>query len=294
MAWLPLSLDVTGKPCLVVGGGEVALRKARLLARAGAVLRVVAPTIHDELLALAQASGGQCWHQPFDDEHLAGVVLVVIATDDPELSTYVSAVAQLENILVNAVDQPALCTVIFPSTVTRGELSVAVSSGGAAPVLTRLLRARLESLLPAALADLAQEAGAFRPVAKAALPEPATRQRFWQQVLEQVLHAQEPPRLDAAGLARQLQAFQAGASAAGSVTTIPALADPADMTLRQLRALQGCDTLLLAGEVPPAVQDMARRDARRVMADNAGTAQAQADSLAQQGEHVVILHGMGL
>ena len=138
MDFLPLFHKLQGRVVLVVGGGEVALRKARLLSDAGGQLRVVAPEVRDELTALA--GEGRVHLRGYESADLQGVALVVAATDDEPLNARISAEAQALGIPVNVVDAPALCSVIFPAIVDRSPLIVAVTSGGDAPVLARLIR----------------------------------------------------------------------------------------------------------------------------------------------------------
>jgi len=192
MDYLPLFHNLNNRPVLLIGGGEQALRKARLLASSGAQLRVVAPLIHPELAALAQ----QLERREYRETDLDGVHLTVAATDNATLNACVAKDAQQRGIAVNVVDAPELCSVIFPAIVDRSPLIVAVSSGGVAPVLARLLRARLESLIPAAYGRLAQLAGRFRQQVKSALPKLQQRRIFWEevfqgQIAERVLSGQE-------------------------------------------------------------------------------------------------------
>src|SRR3970040_2446537 len=143
MDFLPIFLNVREQPCLVVGGGEVAARKSALLQRAGARVTVLAPAL-------------------FRDENLDGFVLAIAATGDDAVNRAVATAARARRIPVNVVDQPALCSFILPSIIERAPLVVAVSSGGGSPVLARLVRARLETLIPAGYGRLAALAGAFR------------------------------------------------------------------------------------------------------------------------------------
>ena len=152
MQFLPLFHKLQGRPVLVVGGGEVALRKARLLAEAGACLRVVAPDVRRELQAMAGEQG--VFLRGYQSDDLQGVGLVIAATDDEPLNARISAEAQALGIPVNVVDAPALCSVIFPAIVDRSPLIVAVSSGGDAPVLARLIRAKIETWIPATYGQL--------------------------------------------------------------------------------------------------------------------------------------------
>jgi precorrin-2 dehydrogenase/sirohydrochlorin ferrochelatase len=137
----PVFLDLAGRPALVVGGGAVALRKARALAEAGARVRVVAPSLRPEFAADGRF---ECVAAPYDRRHLEGARVVVAATDDEATNARVAADGRAAGALVNVVDRPALCDFIVPAQVRRGDLRVAISTGGASPMLARRLRERLE------------------------------------------------------------------------------------------------------------------------------------------------------
>jgi len=137
----PIVLNLFGRRVLVVGGGEVALRKARALADAGAEVRVVAPKL---LPAFAEDGRFECLAARYEKQHLEGALVVVAATDDEAVNRQVASDARAAGVLVNVVDRPELCDFIVPAQVRRGGLVVAVSTGGAAPSLARRLRERLE------------------------------------------------------------------------------------------------------------------------------------------------------
>ena len=170
MEFLPLFHNLRGARVLVVGGGEIALRKSRLLADAGAVLRVVAPQIGAELHELIDSSGGEELLRGYSEADLDGCVLIIAATDDEPLNAQVSADARQRGVPVNVVDAPALCSVIFPAIVDRSPLVIAVSSGGDAPVLARLIRAKMESWIPPTYGHLAGLAARFRHQVKNLFP----------------------------------------------------------------------------------------------------------------------------
>lgn len=184
MEYFPVFLDLKQRRCLLVGGGDVATRKGRLLAKAGAVLRVVAPEVSAELRDLVAQQQGElreCEYQSSDLDHC---VLVVAATDDEALNAQVSADAKARNLPVNVVDSPALCTYITPAIIDRSPLVIAVSSGGDAPVLARLIRAKLETLIPANYGKLAQLASRWRDRVKARFSDTEGRRRFWEKILQ--------------------------------------------------------------------------------------------------------------
>ncbi len=301
MDYLPLFHDLRGHPVLVVGGGEVALRKGRLLAQAGARLRVVAPVIEPELLVLVTGCEGVWLDRGYRAEDLNGCRLAIAATDDGPLNARVSQDAQDAGIPVNVVDAPALCSVIFPAIVDRSPLVVAVSSGGDAPVLARLIRARIESWVPAAYGQLAGLAKTFRGRVKRLIPDVGRRRAFW----EEVFQGEVAERLLAgrAGEAeRLLEARLAGAppSGVGEVYLVGAgPGDPDLLTFRALRLMQQADVVLYDRLVAPAIVDLCRRDAERIYVGKRRAEHAlpqdqinrQLIELARQGKRVLRLKG---
>ena len=298
MDFLPLFHKLKERPVLVVGGGEVALRKARLLAEAGASLRVVAPEVGEELQALAGVGVQLRGYQVSD---LQGVVLVIAATDDEVLNARISAEAQALCIPVNVVDAPALCSVIFPAIVDRSPLIVAVTSGGDAPVLARLIRAKIETWIPASYGQLAGLAKTFRAQVKALLPNVQQRRVFWEDVFqgpigERVFAGQplEAERLLAEKVAGGVQPVQ------GEVYLVGAgPGDPDLLTFRALRLMQQADVVLYDRLVAPAIIDLCRRDAERVYVGKQRSEHAVPQeqinqrlvTLAKQGKRVLRLKG---
>ena len=266
MDYLPLFHKLRGGRVLVVGGGEIALRKARLLADAGAALRVVAPQIDSQLISLTEATGGEVLVRGYQVTDLEGCRLVIAATDDPQLNAQVSAEAQARSLPVNVVDAPALCTVIFPAIVDRSPLVVAVSSGGDAPVLARLIRAKLEAWIPAAYGELAGLAARFRHQVKSLYPDVNQRRGFWETVFQGPI-AERQLAGQSAEAERLLQAMVDGAPVqqGGEVYLVGAgPGDPDLLTFRALRLMQQADVVLYDRLVAPAIIDMCRRDAERI------------------------------
>ena len=266
MDFLPLFHNLKNAPVLVIGGGEVALRKARLLADAGAVPRVVTREALDEVSALVARQGGELHLRDYREEDLEGVRLVVAATDDEPLNAMVSRQAKARGIPVNVVDAPELCSVIFPAIVDRSPLMVAVSSGGDAPVLARLIRARIETWIPAAYGQLAGLAKNFRSRVKAALPDVQQRRVFWEEAFQgqiaESLFAGKPAEAE-----RLLEEKLAGSApkALGEVYLVGAgPGDPDLLTFRALRLMQQADVVLYDRLVAPAIIELCRRDAERI------------------------------
>ena len=184
MNYLPIFLNLKNKPCLVVGGGDVAVRKAALLLQAGAIIRIVAPILNESFVL---PPGSEYLAERFQASHLDGMTLAIAATDDTAVNEYVSREAQQRNIPLNVVDNPNLCTFIMPAILDRSPLLVAFSTGGASPVLTRLLRGKLETLIPQAYGRLAAFAGRFREIVKQRIATPSQRRIFWEDVLDSVV-----------------------------------------------------------------------------------------------------------
>lgn len=299
MEFLPLFHKLKERPVLVVGGGEVALRKARLLAEAGAQLRVVAPDIRSELQAMAGEQG--MFLRGYQTDDLQGVGLVIAATDDEPLNARISAEAQALGIPVNVVDAPALCSVIFPAIVDRSPLIVAVSSGGDAPVLARLIRAKIETWIPATYGQLANLGKRFRERVKLMFPDVQQRRVFWEDVFQgpiaESVFAGKPAEGE-----RLLEERLAGAAprALGEVYLVGAgPGDPDLLTFRALRLMQQADVVLYDRLVAAPIIDLCRRDAERIYvgkrrADHA-VPQEQINQLlidlAREGKRVLRLKG---
>jgi uroporphyrin-III C-methyltransferase/precorrin-2 dehydrogenase/sirohydrochlorin ferrochelatase len=267
MEFLPLFYQLKGKPCLLVGGGVVALRKAQLLTRAGARLCVVAPEVCPQLQALCDASGGELRRASYQRSDLKGVYLVVAATDDRETNKQIYADCSERQLPVNVVDCPDLCNFIFPAIIDRSPLVAAISSSGESPVLARRLRSKIESLMPAAYGSLARLLGSYRPKVKAALSDADQRRDFWEHILDgPVTEVALSGNLEKARalLEQSLDDFDQHSSR-GEVFLIGAgPGDPDLLTFKALRLLQKADVVLYDRLVAEPILDMARKDAERI------------------------------
>lgn len=301
MEFLPLFHNLRGSWVLVVGGGEIALRKSRLLADAGALLRVVAPHIEPQLNELIGQSGGEQRLRGYAPDDLDGCVLVIAATDDEPLNAQVSADARSRGMPVNVVDAPALCSVIFPAIVDRSPLVIAISSGGDAPVLARLIRAKLETWIPATYGQLAGLAARFRAQVKSLYPNVQQRRAFWEEVFQGPI-ADRQLAGQGAEAERMLQAKVDGEPphAPGEVYLVGAgPGDPDLLTFKALRLMQQADVVLYDRLVAPTILELCRRDAERIYvgkrrADHAVPQEQinqQLVTLAKQGKRVVRLKG---
>ena len=267
MDFLPLFHRLNGKPCLLVGGGPVALRKARLLVRAQATVHVVAPDILPELQQLALDSGGGYRQGVYQPSDLEGRFLVVAATEAPEVNQQVFEECDRQHIPINVVDQPDLCSFIFPAIIDRSPVVAAVSSGGTAPVLARLLRSSIESMIPAGYGALARLLGRFRGKVKDKIPDVNQRRDYWEQTLngpvaERVLAGQVASAEKL--LEHSIEAFDITALR-GEVFLIGAgPGDPDLLTFKALRLLQKADIVLYDRLVSQAVLDLVRKEAELI------------------------------
>lgn len=276
MDYLPMFANIQGQTCLVVGGGEIAARKAAMLARAGGVIRMVAPAICDAARQVVEESGGEVRFKVFADCDLDQISLVVAATNNLSVNAHVSDAARRLQIMVNVVDQPALCSFIFPSIVDRSPVVVAVSSGGSSPVLARLLRARLETLIPASYGRLASLVGGFREQAKAKFTDVNARRGFWEKILagpvaELVFAGKERAAQEA--MEKAINSEDCKVDSVGEVYLVGAgPGDPDLLTFRALRLMQQADVVLYDRLVSAEVLDLVRRDAEKI---NVGKARSE-------------------
>jgi len=267
MELLPIFLDVKNKPCLVVGGGETAVRKIASLRRAGAAVRVVSPELDEHLGKLTSAGDIAHIQRPFEEADLAGVVLAIAATDDPSVNRRISGLAREHGIPVNVVDQPAACSFIMPSIIDRSPVVVAVSTSPASPVLARLLRSRLESLIPAAYGCLGALCARYRDVVKARFTDHRDRRRFWDRVLQgAVAERVFSGQMDEADAAMERELAAAAPDGdMGEVYLVGAgPGDPDLLTFRALRLMQQADVVVYDRLVAESILDLVRRDAKRM------------------------------
>jgi len=182
--YFPLFFNLKDQPCLIVGGGEIAARKIRLLAQAGACLTVIAKTFNQDVLAMQTELGLQLRQKEFTVSDVINYRLIVSATDDKAVNQQVADAAKQQGIPVNVVDTPTLSSFIFPAIVDRSPIIVAVSSGGAAPVLSRLIRAKIEAAISPAYGKLAELAQTFREKVKTQFASVQQRRIFWENVFQ--------------------------------------------------------------------------------------------------------------
>lgn len=264
----PLFADLRGRAVLVVGGGVVARRKIEALLEAGATVTVVAHTLDPALRRKAAQSALLHIDAPFVPTHLAGAWLAVAASDDAAVNHAVARAAHARGIFTNVVDDAQASSVHVPVRVRRGLLQVAISSGGAAPVLARRLRERLEAQLDESLAALAGLLARERGRIRWRFPQTGRRRHFFENLLDGDL----PKRLQdgdhAAAQAifeRALRAPLDGVPRQGHVALVGAgPGDPGLLTLKALRALQDADVIVHDRLVGKDILELARRDAERI------------------------------
>ena len=270
MDYLPIFLDLRARRCLVVGGGEVAARKTDLLIEAGAAVQAVAPRLGPGMQALVGAGRIAYRDGAFRESDLDGAQLVIAASDDRRVNARVAGLADSRGVPVNVVDDPALCRFIMPAIVDRSPVVAAVSTGGASPVLARLMRGRLEALIPAEFGRLAALAAEFRQQVKARIADPSRQRIFWEQVLtgpiaEMIYSGQDADARLA--LTTALDDYRDGGGTTGEVYLVGAgPGDPDMLTFRALRLMQQADVVVHDRLVSRRVLDLTRRDAPRIYA----------------------------
>ena len=268
MDFLPIFLNLNQRRVLVVGGGDVAARKVGLLLRAQATVRVVAPELCANLVALRDSGAVEHLAVAYRSDQLSDCVLVFAATNDETVNAQVSADARQRDIPVNVADRPELCSFILPSIVDRSPITVAVSTGGASPTLGRLLRARLETFIPASYGRLAGLMGQYRNAVKNRFPAFSQRRRFWEDVVQgPVAELMLAGRDEAArqALEQAIQSADDHALHRGEVYLVGAgPGDPDLLTFRALRLMQQADVVLHDRLVSPRILDLVRREAERI------------------------------
>lgn len=269
MDFLPIFLNIKDRKCLLVGGGEVAARKAALLTRAGARLCVVAPFVSEQLKSACDPLSTDYLETEFHDTHLEGAVLAIAATDDASVNQQVSQAAREKGIPVNVVDQPHLCSFIVPAIVDRSPLVVAVSSSGSSPVLSRKIKELVETHVPARAGQLAAMLDSFRDRVKSTIPDFDKRLRFWEAVFDsavpELVYSGQEER--ARGLLEDMLGEAATDSSAvqGEVYLVGAgPGDPDLLTLKALRLMHKADIVLYDRLVSKEIMARLRPDAEKI------------------------------
>lgn len=297
----PIFVDLKNQACLVVGAGQVALRKVRLMQSAGAIITVIAPEADAELI---DEFGDSIQHiaRKFSADDIGDYRLITAATNDRSVNRQVSELAQAKNIPVNVVDQPDLCSFITPSIIDRSPVLIAISTGGAAPVLARALRSKIESFVPATYGVLAATMSSYRAAVKKRFSEENQRRQFWDDVVHGGVaeHIFAGRQSDAQALLEQQLDQPSTLPKIGEVSLVGAgPGDPDLLTFRALRLMQTADVVLHDRLVSPQILNLCRRDAQRLYVGKKRSEHAVPQGeinqllvdLALQGKKVVRLKG---
>lgn len=303
MEYLPLFVDLKDRPCLVVGGGDIAARKSGLLRKAQAKVTIVSPAVSATTQALID-DGEVTWLQAkFSAEHIRDNSLVIAATDNETINRNVHSEAKAQKVLVNVADCPELCDFILPSILDRSPIVVAVSSGGKSPILARQLRARLETLIPPTYGRLADLVGRYRNAVQDKLPKLSMRRRFWESILQGKVADHVLAGRDEAGeqtLQAILDETQTDDHQQGEVYLVGAgPGDPELLTFKALRLMQQADVVFYDRLVSKEVLALVRKEAEQVYVgkqrDWHAVRQEEINQLllkhAQQGKRVLRLKG---
>ncbi|HHP0348592.1 uroporphyrinogen-III C-methyltransferase [Acinetobacter baumannii] len=262
----PISLKLQQQRCLIVGGGHIALRKATLLAKAGAIIDVVAPAIEDQLLQLIKTTGGEPFIEAFAEKFLSTPYrLVIAATNDAEVNKTVFEQCEARNLLVNSVDDIPHCRFMVPAIIDRSPLIVSVASNGTSPVLSRQIRTQLETSIPHGMGKLAEFSGKWRNQVKEKISNPDERRIFWENLYASPLKEQVfNDNLDVADSMLE-EALQEWKAPKGEVYLVGAgPGDPELITLKALRLMQQADVVIYDRLVSAPILELCRRDATKI------------------------------
>ena len=289
--------------CLVVGGGGIAARKVSLLLKADAEVTVVSPKLCDELAGWVKA--GQLKHEAreFQDDDVQNRKVIIAATDISEVNIRISELAHDLNVPVNVVDHPDLCSFIMPSIIDRSPVQIAISTGGASPVLARMIRTELEGRIPAEYGKLGGLVEGYRTAVKETFSDVEQRRDFW----EHVLHGPVAEHVFAGKMDKAKSALEAAIEAGKSQPTFEGEVylvgagpgDPDLLTFRALRLMQQADVVVYDRLVSPAIMELVRRDSELIYVgkerDNHAVPQEGINQLlvkhAKEGKRVLRLKG---
>ena len=305
MDHLPIFLNVKGTRSLVVGSGFLAARKADLLLRAGCKLTVVAPTLGEELARLAQTHNFEHKTGELTAEDLKGCIVVFGCSHDKAVNQELCKLAAAAEILVNVSDEPDSCDFIMPAVVDRSPLMVAIASGGTSPILTRMLKARIETSIPAAYGRLAEFAGSYRARIKALIPNMTRRRRFWETMIagpvaEHLFSGQLEQAESLMDSLMDKAALDGDKQPMGEVYLVgTGPGDPDLLTFRALHLMQKADVVLYDRLIGDGILNLVRRDAQRIyvgkLPKNHTISQQEIEQtlidLAREGKRVLRLKG---
>ncbi|MGB5445084.1 MAG: siroheme synthase CysG [Psychromonas sp.] len=300
MDYLPIFTKLENRSCLIVGGGDIAVRKVHLLLKAGADITVCALEFHPALLKQAANNELKTVKQEFTEALLENRWLVIAATNQKQVNQRIADAAHARQLLINVVDQPEISSFIMPSIVDRSPIIVAISSGGKAPALARLIRERLETLLPMHIGRLASISAEFRHRVKSVIKTAPLRRRYWEKLFGNGMLANllQKGQTDKAIALMELNLTQD--VTAGDVALVGAgPGDPSLLTLKALQLMQQADVVLYDRLVSSEILDLVRRDADLISvgkaAGNHEVEQSRTNQMlvefAREGKKVVRLKG---
>ncbi|HNB01161.1 MAG TPA: siroheme synthase CysG [Nitrosomonas sp.] len=269
MDFFPIFLNIRDRKCLVVGGGEIAARKVELLLKANALVTVISPTLGETLEAFSSQSQISYIRDIFYPKYLTNYTLVISATNNHQVNQQVWEEAIKANIPVNVVDNLSLCSFIMPAIIDRSPVVIAISSSGKSPVLVRMLRTRLETLIPSAYGKLAQYLGEFRDLVKQHFILPEQRRFFWEKLLQSPFVEMVLSGKDQAAQQYLIKSIENDPKdlPQGEVYLVGAgPGNPDLLTLRALQLMQQADVIVYDRLVSKSIMDLTRRDATRIYA----------------------------
>jgi len=302
MEHLPIFINIKQKPTLVVGGGDIALRKINLLLKAQAKVDCLSPLFCEDINSLFKEGHITLINKSFEQTDIKDYSVIIAATDDSSVNSSISSIAHDKRIPVNVVDSPDLSSFIMPSIVDRSPVIIAVSSAGKAPVLARIIRAKLETVIPSAYGILAEIAGDYRQKAKDRFSKIKDRRAFWEATFSGVIAEKVfSGRISEAKDDIEKQLNDSVEMELGEVYLVGAgPGDPDLLTFKALRLIQQADVVLYDRLVSKGVMELVRRDSELIYVGKKGgsdksTRQAdindQLVTLAKSGKRVCRLKG---
>lgn len=302
MKHFPIFLDLKDRPCIVIGGGAVATRKTQNLLKADAKVIVISPEISSDIKQLSSDGIITVFERNYESTDIAVAFLIVAATDNKQINANIATLANNANTPVNVADDPSLCSFIFPSVLDRSPVTIAVSTGGASPVLARQLRMKLETMIPSACGRLAGITEEYRDKVKKHYPKQEQRKKFWENALKgtfaELVYAGQD--VVARRLLDDLLIKGADKNPIGEVYLVGAgPGDPDLLTFKAARLMQQADVMVYDRLVSKPILDMANKNAERLYVgkekDNHAVPQDKINDLlvdlAKQGKRVLRLKG---
>ena len=301
MESFPIFINLKEKPVTIIGGGDIALRKVKLLIKADPKITVISKNVCSDLKELMKQHGHKIVIKSFQESDLKTPVLIIAATNNPKLNKRISTYAQQNNILINVVDQPKLCTYTMGSIVERDSLVISISSGGKAPVLVRNIREKIETVIPQSYAELVRFSGSLRSVIKKKIQSGVKRRIFWEEFFNSDYIQKfilNPKKLNLKVFNKILSSMKNKKT--GEVYLVGAGPGERDLlTIRALHLMQKCDICIYDNLVSKDILELVRRDADLVYAgkkkDQHTLSQDKINSLlikfAKQGKRVLRLKG---